>query len=94
MIGKHSLDCPDDMINARYKDDLNGVHMYGSQGRVAYTKSVLDIITSSIPNSHLNSSSSSHSNSAQAVYQKTQKQKKGGNAYSVHVSNKFEVLGN
>ena len=100
MIGKHRLDCPNDMVNVRYKDDVNGkydgVHMYGSQGRVAYTMSVLDIIKSSISNrgTNLNSSPSSHSNCEQAVYERTQNQKRGVNAYSVPVSNKFDVLGN
>ena len=111
VIGKHTLDCPDDMINAWYKDDsssrYDGVHLYGSRGRDAYTKSVLEIIKSALPTPQYktgsaSSSSSPHANCAQAVYQRAQKQKRAtnsahqssNNAYSVPTNNRFEVLGN
>ena len=110
VVGKHSLDCPDDMINAWYKDDssgrYDGVHLYGSRGRDAYTKSVLEIIKSALPTPQYKTGSASspspHANCAQTVYQRAQKQKRvtnsahqsSNNAYSVPTNNRFEVLGN
>ena len=48
VIGTHSLDCVGATQEARYRDTktgkFDGVHLYGSSGRKAYTVSVLDIL--------------------------------------------------
>ena len=105
VVGRHNLKCKDDMINAWYKDDwsgrFDGVHMYGSHGRNAYTKSVLQIIKYVLcsQQQNISSSSSSHSGCPQTLFQKAQRQKTSGhksnrNIYTVPVSNQFDVLGN
>ena len=108
MIGKHSLDCGGDQIGARYRDDwsgrYDGVHMYGSNGKNVYTRSVLQIVKSVLPTPHTkvpsSSSSSFHSSCPQTQYQKMQKRKtsqrcqQNENIYTVPVSNQFDILGN
>ena len=105
VIGKHSLDCSGEQISARYRNDrsgrYDGVHMYGSQGKTAYTNSVGQIIKSVLRSSQSSSSSplssSLHSSCPQAQYQKSQKQntsQKYEDIYTVPVSNQFNVLGN
>ena len=107
IIGKHSLDYTENMLHAIYKDDwsgrYDGVHMYGSHGKGVYTRSVLQILKKVLPSPGRtpSSSSPSHSHCEQAQFQKSQekKQKASGhqqhkNAFSVPVSNRFEVLGN
>ena len=53
MVGVHSLDCPDDLLDVRYRDEqsgrYDGVHMYGRFGMRAYTRSLLQIIQSALP---------------------------------------------
>ena len=53
LIGKHGLDCGGDQIAARYRDSwsgrYDGVHMYGTHGKDAYTRSVLDIMKAALP---------------------------------------------
>ena len=48
VIGTHSLDCVGATQEARYRDTktgkFDGVHLYGSSGRKAYTVSVLNIL--------------------------------------------------
>jgi hypothetical protein len=73
------------------------VHMYGSQGMIAYTRSVLQIIKSVLPpptNTH--SVSSDHSSCPQTLYQNMKKKmaSPAQKIYSVPVSNKFDILGN
>ena len=105
VIGKHSLDCAGDMVQAWFKDDwsgrYDGVHMYGRQGQTAYTQSLLKIFKSVIPTQQFKnpSSSSSHTDCPQAVYQKKSGNKISGKkmsktTYNVLTSNKFNVLGN
>ena len=52
VIGSHNLDCSGDVRRIRYKDErsgnYDGVHLYGSAGKAAYTESVLNILLSSI----------------------------------------------
>ena len=112
LIGKHSLGCPPDMISAHYQDDrsgrFDGVHLYGSKGKEAYTESVTKIFHSMLSPSAISSSSttsshisSSHTNCPQARYQRRQAQKQqlfnnycSKNYYNVPVSNQYDVLGN
>ena len=107
MIGKHSLDCTGDQITARYRSERNnrydGIHMYGRQGAISFTRSVLQILKSLFPQQqHTFSSSSSppassnHSYCPQAQFQKktTSSQQKYNNVFTVPVNNKFNVLGN
>ena len=50
VIGKHTLECSMDRMSAWYKDDrsgrYDGVHLYGIEGRRAFTKSMLGAIKS------------------------------------------------
>ena len=107
VIGKHSLDCSGDQISARYRDDrsgkYDGVHLYGSQGKNVYTRSVIQIIRSVLPSSFgsATSSESVHSSCPQSKYQQRQntkrtnpQQEQNENIYSVPVSNQFNILGN
>ena len=106
LIGKHGLDCGGDQIAARYRDSwsgrYDGVHMYGTNGKDAYTRSVLDIMKAALPTQSLASSSSFHSSCPQTQYQGAQKKKTGNlknqqqrkNVYTIPVSNQFDILGN
>ena len=103
VVGRHSLDCSEHMFNARFKDDWSGkhdgVHMYGSDGKRAYTESVMRIFKSVLPSSQNSASSSfSHYDCPQTKYQKMKMSNSGNqsnrNVYTVPVSNKFNVLGN
>ena len=94
VLGKHTLDVANNKTAAMYRDDwsgkFDGVHMYGSYGKQAYTRSVSKIMKSSLSNnssSQTSSSSSIHSSCPQTVYQTKQ-------MFSVPVSNRFNVLGN
>ena len=53
IIGQHNLECSEEARLDRHMDKQNnkydGVHMYGMQGRKAYTDSVLSILISNIP---------------------------------------------
>ena len=48
MIGVHNLECKDGLRESRYGDGRNGpvdmIHMKGSSGKVAYTRSVAAIL--------------------------------------------------
>jgi hypothetical protein len=100
IIGKHSLDRGGNNIAAMYRDSwtgkYDGVHMYSSQGKEAYTRSVLNIIKDQMFQS---SSSSSHFSCPQTQYQESQKtsnqqNQQNKNVYTVPVSNQFDILGN
>ena len=110
-IGKHNLDCTDDQIEVRYRSEqtarYDGVHLYGSQGRISYTNSVLQILKSVLPpplrktaftpsssTSNQTWSTSDHSSCPQAMFQKKKKTMFTPNQYSVPVRNHFEILGN
>ena len=105
VIGKHSLDCAEDMVQAWFKDDwsgrYDGVHMYGRQGQSAYTQSLLKIFKSVIPTQQFKnlSSTSSHTDCPQTVYQKKSgktnpDKQRSKTTYNVPTRNKFNVLGN
>ena len=48
-IGSHNIECTGAIRESRYKETktgkFDGVHLYGSSGRKAYTNSVLNILT-------------------------------------------------
>ena len=50
-IGSHTLDCSGDTRHRRYTDErtnrYDGVHLYGTAGKTAYTESVINILLSS-----------------------------------------------
>ena len=47
-IGSHNLECTADQKTNRYTDErsrkYDGVHLYGTPGKAAYTESVLNIL--------------------------------------------------
>ena len=47
-LGKHSLECSEDARLNRYTDrksgKYDGIHFYGTEGKVAYTESILAIL--------------------------------------------------
>ena len=103
LIGKHSLYCGDNEIAARYRDDwtgrFDGVHMYGRQGKDAYTDSVCQIMKPALHKASSSPlfSSSSHSTCPQAQHQERQQQKshrRNEDIYNVPVQNQFDILGN
>jgi hypothetical protein len=63
VIGELNLECSGDQIEDRYRDDwsgrYDGVHLYGSQGKIAYSSSVGQILKSALSTSNLTSSPSS-----------------------------------
>ena len=79
VIGKHSLDCTNDQRDIRYRDErsnrYDGVHMYSSYGKRAFTRSVTKILKALLPFTPQPYSSSScpHSTCLQAMYQKERK---------------------
>ena len=112
IIGQHSLDCTSDLVTARYKDErtnrYDGVHMYGSFGYRAFTRSVVQILKGALPvqSSPADTSSSSesfHATCPQTVYQRTKTTNTGNSKknnchsptyYSVPVNNRFDILEN
>ena len=77
--------------------------MYGTHGKDAYTRSVLDIMKAALPTQSLAFSSSFHSSCPQTQYQGAQKKKKTENqknlqqrknVYTIPVNNQFDILGN
>ena len=106
VLGKHKLDCAGDKMAAMYRDGwsdrFDGVHMYGRQGRRAFTSSVLEIIKSALSTPHdaKTASSSYHSSCPQTQYMNKQKKKTvpsnqhNQNIYTVPVKNQFDILGN
>ena len=109
MIGKHNLECSGDQLEARYRDDwsgrYDGVHLYGTQGKDAYSSSLCQIIRAALSTSHSTFSTSPfsstfHSSCPQTLHQESQKQKtsqrsqKDQDIYNVPVSNQFDILGN
>ena len=109
-IGSHKLDCSENQFDDRYRNTktnrYDGIHMYGVDGKRAYTKNLVDIfrdllVKSETAKSENHTSSSYHRTCPQTLYQEAQRKKtfaKGQVSYNgcfnVPVSNRFEVLGN
>ena len=57
MVGSHNLDCSVVARRERFTDDrtgkYDGIHMYGSSGKLAYTDSLVNILLSSLETSQL-----------------------------------------
>ena len=92
-IGSHTLDCPQEVRQNRYTDDrtgkYDGVHMYSSAGKTAYTDSVLNILLSAFNPQQNPQEKQNHTRCPQAEH--TRKQK---SSYIVKVSNRFIPLNN
>ena len=79
IIGSHTLECSGDVKMRRYTDDRNrrydGVHLYGSSGREAYTDSVINILFPSFQSqaSAQNKRDDDHFSCPQTNYRKQQK---------------------
>ena len=106
MMGNHSLDCNEDQIDARYRDQwsgrYDGVHLLSGHGKDLYTDSLIRILKTALSNPSSPSSantSSFHDSCPQQQYQQRQQARrsqghKTENIYTVPVSNKFNILGN
>ena len=99
-IGRHNLDCSQDKFIEKFMDErtnkFDGVHMYGWNGRQAYTSSLIHIMKSAMSSKP---SAPDHKSCPQSRYQKSSKkttfsQQPQSNYYSVPVKNKFDILGN
>ena len=93
-IGNHTLDSSPEIRNMRFTDEqtgkYDGVHMYGSAGKTAYTESVLNILLSAFQTqSKEGQMNQSHNSCPQSNYMKKQNKR-----YNVKVSNKFTPLSN
>ena len=100
VLGKHSLDCSEKTRLARYTDRINnrydGVHMYGEAGRIAYTDSVLAILSSVIVKQSPRLRprvDNSHNDCPQTNFMKAQ-ETKPVSQFSVPVQNRYNLLGN
>ena len=109
IIGSHNLNCTtDEQFAQRYRDGrskkYDGVHLYGSHGKLAYTENLIHILKNVQPSKLPNQTfpvngESKHSGCPQDKYQKTQNKTTNtdrlySNIYTVPVNNKFDVLGN
>ena len=100
ILGRHNIDIT--TPSTVYRDDLtgryDGVHMYGSQGKEIYTRSVERIFRSILPVTATPTQQRplySHVTCPQAQYQKRrQARAELSQQYSVPVNNRFTVLGN
>ena len=108
-IGSHNLECSADVKMKRYRDEhsgrYDGVHLYGSAGKTAYTASVLNILLSSFEtpapaqvhsNQTRQPTDDYHTNCPQAQYSKKQKQKYSSvvaGKSSIKTQNRFSPLG-
>ena len=104
-IGSHTLECSAQAKLDRYTDEksgrYDGVHLYGSPGRVAYTESVLNILISSFQTTISSQTQSprdktqppreqneeNHTRCPQTVHSNQRKEK-----YNLKVQNKFNPL--
>ena len=82
-IGSHTnLECSGDLRTQRFTIErtgkYDGVHMYGTSGRVAYTDSVLNILRSSLSLSGRAPERDSHTNCPQAEYARLMKRNNTG----------------
>ena len=100
VLGQHKLDCSEKARLARYTNayskKYDGIHMYGTAGRTAYTNSLISILSNHITPPAVGPrprQSNYHKSCPQTKY--TSEQKKHNNTrYSVPVNNRFSVLGN
>ena len=97
VISSHNLECSGEQRIKRYTDDrtkrYDGVHLYGSAGKVAYTESVLNIMLGSLQpqtkaDDHTRCPQSNYSKQ-QRTYSSVVKGKSG-----IKIQNKFSPLGN
>ena len=55
MVGSHNLDCSPSAQKERFTDEINrkydGIHMFGSEGKLAYTESLINILTNTLQTS-------------------------------------------
>ena len=101
-VGRHVLDSgkikKDTMFRDEWSGYRDGVHMYGSQGKQAFTDSLCQIVRSVCPSKRLDvlSTSTYHKTCPQARYQqrKSEKQTQIKGHYNVPIHNRFDVLGN
>ena len=83
LIGSHNLECSGSIQMDRYTDErtgrYDGVHMYGAEGKSAYTESVVNILLSSCQNaaaptsSYRRKSGEFHTSCPQTKYRQKQK---------------------
>ena len=77
-IGTHNIDCTGAIQSARYRHTktgrFDGVHLYGTTGSKAYTKSVLNILKSA---SLFSSEEDYHLSCPQSQYQNSQQNHQG-----------------
>ena len=88
-----------DRMSAWYKDDrsgrYDGVHLYGSEGRGAFTKSMLEAIHSVLTSpSPLSPSSCHNKERAQRQSETGKGSQTNESSQSVPLRNKFDILGN
>ena len=108
VIGQHNLECSEKARLDRYTDRKNnrydGIHMYSYEGKIAYTDSVMSILSVTInlkeprPSPRLRPSpvprpNNHPSNEAQTKYMNDQGARINSQ-YSVPVANRFTQLGN
>ena len=104
-IGSHTnLECSGDLRIQRFTAErtgkYDGVHMYGTAGRVAYTDSFLNILRSSLSLSGRAPERDSHINCPQAQYARLMKRNTGRHtqhrvvASGISTHNRFSILGN
>ena len=107
IIGSHTLDCSGDVRQKRYTHERtnrqDGVHLYGTAGKTAYTESAINIVLSSFqtrnsvhPNqAKQTSNDDDHNSCPQAKFSKHQKRKYSsvvtGNS-KVKTQNRFSPL--
>jgi hypothetical protein len=96
VIGQHNLECSEQSRMSRFTDRIknkyDGVHMYGPEGRKAFTDSILSIFSSCI-DPHGLRPRPSHTDCPQTKYMNKQKARSDSTS-SVPVQNRFSVLGN
>ena len=95
-VGQHTLSCNVEVRKLRYTDTRtgrhDGVHMYGRDGKAAYTQSVLNILLSSISSQPQPQENSDHLTCPQTVFKKKNANNGKTGQYNVKVSNRFSSL--
>ena len=93
VLGKHNLNCSEETRVTRYTGRNNrydGVHMYSEEGKSAYTRNILSIVSSNLPLETPRLRPSTGNNAQNMNAQKA----KPNEGYSVPTQNRFNVLGN
>ena len=96
VIAKHNLEYSEnsqrDIFTNMQNNRFDGIHMYGRDGRRAYTESVLSVLMNNVPRLRPRPAEF-HKSCPQTVYKNAQK---NGSVprYTVPVQNRFNVLGN